>query len=1063
MRLKVFIHRPVLSAVISIAIVLLGLIALFTLPVEQYPDIAPPTVMVMTSYPGANAATVQKTVIAPLEESINGVENMDYIKSETSNSGAATVYVYFKQGTNPDMAAVNVQNRVSKAVGLLPAEVNQIGVATIKRQNNIMQIISLYSPDGSYDESFLSNYLRINLQPEILRIEGVGEAVILGSSYSMRIWLQPDKMAQYKLMPSDIIAVLGEQNIEAATGSFGEHSEQTYQYTMKHKGRLEKPEAFGEMVVGAMPNGEVLRLKDIAKVEIGQDSYTNIGQTDGQPGISCLIFQTTGSNATQVINNINKYMEEARKDLPKGVEFITIMSSNDFLYASINEVAKTLILAILLVVLVVYLFLQNFRATMIPTISMIVSVIGTFAFMSVAGFSVNLLTLFALVLAIGIVVDNAIIVVEAVQTRFDAGCKSPYQASEDAMSGITSAIIASTLVFMAVFIPVSFMGGTSGTFYTQFGITMAVSVLISAVNSLTLCPALCAIMLKPKSSGTKKTFEDRLSDAFHTSFRLVLEKYKLGVLFIIHRRWLAWSLVGASILTLAILMNQIKTGLVPDEDIGTIFVDVSTAPGSSLHQTLQIMNEVEEQIRTIPEIAHYSKATGRGMTSGEGNSFGMFILKLKDWDERKSQQSSIGSLQGQIYARTAHIRDADIFVFSPPMIAGYGTGNGFELYLQDKRDGDIVDFDKIARQFMDKLRQRPEILNAFSSYNVNYPQYQVDIDAALCKRAGISPAQVLSTLSGYYGGIYASNFNRFSKVYRVMIQASPEYRLDPESLNNVFVRIGEEMAPVSQFISLKKVYGPETMNRFNLFNSIAVNGLPADSYSSGEVIRAIRETAEESLPAGYGYEFGGITREESRSTNTTVIIFVICILLTYLILSGLYESFMIPLAVILAIPFGLAGCFIFAKIMGLENNIYLQTGLIMLIGFLAKTAILITEYAVECRRNGMTLIQSAVAAAKDRLRPILMTALAMIFGLLPMMFSTGVGANGNSSLGSGAIGGMIIGSLGLLFVVPSLFIFFEHLQEKFRPVKVKKQVNRTVIKAELEEIQKYRNEHKDEQ
>lgn len=1055
MTLKTFIDRPVLSMVISIAIVVLGIIGLSALPVEQYPDIAPPTVMVMASYPGANAETLQKTVVAPLEESINGVEDMTYIKSEATNSGSVTITVYFKQGTDPDMATVNVQNRVSKATGLLPSEVVQIGVSTIKRQSSILMVLSLYSPDSSYDQTFLTNYLKINIQPALLRVNGVGEIVIFGANYSMRIWLKPDVMAQYKLVPTDIIGVLGEQNIESATGSFGESSSQTYQYTMKYKGRLEKPDEFGEIVIRAFPGGELLKLKDVAVIEMDRESYDNNAETDGKPATTCLVFQTAGSNATQVINEIEAYLDEARKDFPQGVEMVVMSSSNDFLYASIEEVVKTLIISIILVVLVVYFFLQSFRATLIPTISMVVSVIGTFAFLSVAGFSINLLTLFALVLAIGTVVDNAIVVVEAVQTRFDAGYREPYSAAVDAMKGISSAIIASTLVFMAVFIPVSFIGGTSGEFYTQFGITMAVAVGISAINALTLCPALCAIIMKPSriiQPGYKLTFEERFQRWFNKTFNTMLNHYKVGVMFFVKRKWLTWGCVVLSIVTLVVLMKTTKTGLVPDEDTGSIFVDVSTASGNSLSQTEIILQEVENRIKDIPGVDHYSKISGSGMTTGSGSSFGMFIIRLKNWSERTDPSTSVQAIQGQIYARIADLKDANVFVFAPPMISGYGSGNGFELYLLDRSGGDLSAFFDVAQNYIGKLRERPEISAAFSSYNINYPQYQVDVDAVKCKRAGISPTDVLSTLAGYYGGIYASNFNRFSKVYRVMVQASPEYRLDPESLNNIFVRINGEMAPVSQFITLTKVYGSETMNRYNLFSSIAVSGLPAEGYSSGDVITAIREVADQQLPRGYGYDFGGITREENQSSNTTVIIFAICILLTYLILSGLYESFMIPMAVIFSIPFGLAGSFLFAKIMGLENNIYLQTGLIMLIGLLAKTAILLTEYAVDRRHSGMTLSQSAVASAKARLRPILMTALTMIFGLLPLMFATGVGANGNSSLGTGAIGGMIIGTIALLFIVPSLYINFEYFQEKIKPIKKKKKAPDNMIKKEIKQL-----------
>lgn len=1054
MQLKTFIERPVLSLVISILIILGGLIGLFTLPVEQYPDIAPPTVTVTTAYTGASAETVQKSVIAPLEEAINGVENMTYMQSESTNSGTGNIYIYFRQGTDPDMAAVNVQNRVSKAMGTLPAEVTKIGVSTAKRQNNILKIFSIYSPDNSYDENFLSNYLKINIQPAILRIAGVGELQVLGNDYSMRIWLKPDVMAQYKLVPGDITRALATQNIEAATGSFGENARQTYQYTMKYKGRLITPEAFENIVIRSLPDGEVLRLKQVADIELGQQNYAFIGETNGKPGIQCMVYQTAGSNATEVVEEIETLLGEARKELPKGVEIAELMSVNDFLFASINEVVKTLIEAVLLVVLIVYLFLQDLRSTLIPTLSILVSLIGTFAFMTFAGFSINLLTLFAIVLAIGTVVDNAIIVVEAVQARFDVGYQSSYMATHDAMKGITSAIVISTLVFMAVFIPTAMMGGTSGTFYTQFGITMAVAVGISAINALTLSPALCALMLKPyvdENGMTKNNFAARFRNAYNAAFNVLLNRYKYGVLFFIRRRWLMWSVLGLALLLLVILMNSMKTGLVPDEDQGVVFINVSAAPGTSLDRMHTIMDEVENRIKKIPQTAAYSKVAGFGMISGQGSSYGTMIIKLKHWSQRSGKESDINAVIGQIFDRTADIKDIQLFAFAPAMIPGYGTGNGFEMYLQDKKDGKLEIFHEQAQKFVAALNRRPEIAQAYSTFNVNFPQWLVEVDAARCIRAGVSPDEVLNTLSGYYGGQYVSDFNRFSKVYRVIIQADPKYRLDPSSLHHTFVRVGNEMAPLSQFVTLKKIYGPEALTRFNMFTSIAVNGIPADGYSSGDAIKAIHETASETLPKGFGYEFAGIAREENQSTNNTIIIFTICILLIYLILSALYESFFIPLAVILSVPCGLMGSFLFAKLMGLDNNIYLQIGLIMLIGLLSKTAILVTEYAAERRKCGMSLTQAAIGAAKARLRPILMTALTMIFGLLPLMFSHGVGANGNSSLGTGAVGGMIIGTLILLFLVPSLFIVFQWSQEKIKPVEYTLRPD-WAIEAEIEEV-----------
>ena len=1038
MNLRTFIERPVLSAVISITIVVVGIIGLFSLPVEQYPDIAPPTIMVSTTYYGASAETLQKSVIAPLEEAINGVEDMTYMTSSATNSGSVSITVYFKQGTDPDMAAVNVQNRVSRATGQLPAEVTQVGVTTSKRQTSILQMFSLYSPDDSYDENFLSNYISINLKPQILRISGVGDLMIMGGEYSMRVWMKPDVMAQYKLIPSDITGVLAEQNIESATGSFGENSDETYQYTMKYTGRLITPEEFGDIVIRSTDNGEVLKLKDVADIQLGQDSYAYHGGMDGHPGVSCMVFQTAGSNATEVNQNIDKLLEEASKDLPKGVELTQMMSSNDFLFASIHEVVKTLIEAIILVILVVYVFLQDFRSTLIPLVGIVVSLVGTFAFMAIAGFSINLLTLFALVLVIGTVVDDAIIVVEAVQARFDVGYRSSYMASIDAMKGISNAVITSSLVFMAVFIPVSFMGGTSGTFYTQFGLTMAVAVGISAINALTLSPALCALLPKPyiNEDGTQKNnFAARFRKAFNSAFDVMVDKYKTIVLFFIKRRWLTWSLLACSVVLLVLLMNNTKTSLVPDEDQGVIFVNVSTAAGSSLTTTDKVMERIEKRLIEIPQLKHVQKVAGYGLLAGQGSSFGMLILKLKPWDERSGDEDNVQSVIGQVYARTADIKDASVFAISPGMIPGYGMGNALELHMQDKMGGDMNEFFTTTQQYLGALNQRPEISMAYSTFDVRYPQWTVEVDAAKCKRAGITPDAVLSTLSGYYGGQYVSNFNRFSKVYRVMIQADPVFRLDETSLDNAFVRMSNgEMAPLSQFVTLTRSYGAESLSRFNMYNSIAVNAMPADGYSTGDAIKAVQETAEQSLPKGYGYDYGGITREENQQSGTTIIIFGICFLMIYLILSALYESFIIPFAVLLSVPCGLMGSFLFAWMFGLENNIYLQTGLIMLIGLLAKTAILLTEYAAERRKAGMGLIASAVSAAKARLRPILMTALTMIFGLFPLMMSSGVGANGNRSLGTGVVGGMTIGTLALLFIVPTLFIAFQWLQERLRPV-----------------------------
>ena len=1054
MNLRTFINRPVLSAVISIVIVLAGIIGLFTLPIEQYPDIAPPTVMVMTSYPGASAETVQKSVIAPLEESINGVENMDYMKSNSTNSGSVSIYVYFRQGTDPDMATVNVQNRVSMALGSLPAEVTKIGVTVLKRQTSMLKILDIHSPNGTYDEQFLANYMKLNIEPEIKRIKGVGDVVLLGAQYSMRIWFNPTAMARHHLVPADVTGVLAEQNIEAATGAFGENSGSTYQYTMKYRGRKLTPEEFGEMVISADSNGEILKLKDVADIELGIESYGYTSRMDGHPGIQLMIFQTAGSNATEVVNTIDALIADASENLPEDIEIDTMMSVNDFLYASMNEVFKSLIIAFILVVLVVWFFLQDFRATLIPAISIVVSLVGTFAFMAVAGFTINLLTLFALVLAIGTVVDNAIVVVEAVQARFEVGYKSPFHATNDAMEGIASAIVTSTLVFMAVFIPVSMTGGTSGIFYTQFGITMAVAVGISAVTALTLAPALCAILLKPYIGEDGKeidNFSNRFRKRFQVGFNAVVERYKFGVLFFIRKKWAMWTIIAACIALLVYLMSTTPTGLVPDEDMGVIMVDVTMAPGSSLDNTYATIEEVYERVRNIEQIDKIASVAGYGMIGGEGTAYGQLVIRMKNWKYRPDKKDKVQALIGQIRAMTADIKDAQIMPVAPPVITGYGTTNGFEMHLQDKNDGDVQDFFNIAQGFLAELNKRPEIAMAYTAFNPNFPQYMVDVDAAKCKRAGVSPSVVLNTLSGYYGGQYVSNINRFSHVYRVMIQAAPQYRMSPETLNRAFVRMNNgEMAPLSQFVELAKVYGPQSLARFNMYNSIAVNGSAAPGYSSGDAIKAIGEVAKQTLPRGYGYEFGGITREEARSTSSSLIIYGICIILIYLILCAFYESFLIPLAVIISVPCGLMGSFLFAKLFGLENNIYLQTGVIMLIGLLAKTAILITEYAGKRRKAGMSLTQAAIGAAKVRLRPILMTALTMVFGMLPLMFSTGVGANGNSSLGTGAVGGMLIGTLVLLFLVPSLFVVFKWLEEKYKPEEFEKQDWQ--IQTEIEEV-----------
>lgn len=1038
MKPKLFIDRPILAACISALILMLGIIGLVNLPMEQYPDIAPPTVQVSATYTGASAATVQKAVIVPLEEEINGVENMMYMTSSATNTGSGSINVYFKQGTDPDMAAVNVQNRVTKAQGTLPSEVTKIGVTAQKRQNSQLQLMSLYCTNGDYDEKFLANYLKINVVPRIQRISGVGEVMVMGNDYAMRIWLKPDVMAQYGLVPSDIITVLGEQNIEASTGTLGEDSENTFQYTLKYRGRYETGEEFGEMVIRTTEGGNTLRLKDVADIELGTTSYNFSGGVSGYPGATFMVMQTAGSNANEIIEEINGVVDEIRADLPEGLVLENMMSVKSFLDASIKNVIKTLIEAIILVIIVVYVFLQSVRSTFIPLVGIFVSLVGTFTFLYVAGFSINLLTLFALVLVIGTVVDDSIVVVEAVQAKFDEGYKSPYEATVDAMGGITAAIITTTLVFMAVFIPVSFMGGTTGTFYTQFGLTMAVAVGISAVNALTLSPALCALIMTPHmqaEEGKKLSFSSRFHIAFDTAFGRMVNKYKTAVKYFFRRKWMVGVALAAACVLLFVLIRTTKTGLIPDEDTGTVFVSITTAPGSTLAETKSILEEVEKRINDIPQIDLYARVGGYNMMGGgQSSAGGTFIVRLKDWDERKGKADSKDAVIGQVMARTADIKNAQIFAFAPPMIMGYGMTNGLEIYVQDQKGGDIETLFSYTKDFIAALNARPEIQSAVTTFDTRFPQYLVEVDAARCKRAGISPSDVLDVLSCYVGGNYASNVNRFSKIYRVMVQARPEYRLDTESLNNMYVRASSgDMAPVGQFVTLTKTYGPEILSRFNLFSTISVNASAATGYSSGDAIRAVQEVARETLPAGYGFEFGGTSREEASSGTSIMVIFIICIIFVYIILCSLYESLFIPLAVMLSIPFGLAGSFLFAKIFGVENNIYMQTGLIMLIGLLAKTAILLTEYASERRRHGMGIAQAALSAAAVRLRPILMTALTMIIGLLPLVVATGAGANGNISLGVGTVGGMLIGTVALLFVVPVLFIVFQSIEERVMP------------------------------
>ena len=1057
MKLDKFINRPVLSTVISILIVILGILGLVSLPVTQYPDIAPPTIQVSTSYTGANAQTVLNSVIAPLEEQINGVENMNYMTSTATNTGDASIQIYFKQGTDPDMAAVNVQNRVSKALGLLPSEVTKVGVITSKRQTSMLLGFSVYSSDDKYDSKFIENYAKINLIPQVQRVPGVGDAMVMGADYSMRIWLKPDVMAQYKLMPSDVTLALAEQNIEAAPGQFGESGDQSFQYIMKYKGRLQTAEEFEDIVIRATSDGEVLRLKDIARIELGRLSYGFNNNVNGHPGVTAMIFQTPGSNATEIINNITALLDECSKDLPAGVKIEIMLNTNDFLSASIDEVLKTLFEAFVLVFLVVYVFLQDFRSTLIPAIAIPVALIGTFFVLFIIGFSINLLTLCALVLAIAIVVDDAIVVVEAVHAKLDEGYKSARIASIDAMNEISGAIVSITLVMMAVFIPVSFMGGTSGIFYRQFGITMAIAIGLSALNALTLSPALCAIFLKPHDkNGEKKKMSpiDRFHTAFNAAYDVILKKYKNSTKFFINHKWISFGAVAVSVVLLVFLMKITPSGLVPNEDTGTFFAVIDLPPATSMERTELTMEKLDSIIAANPAVQSRTQITGYSFIAGQGNSYGTFICRLKNWDER-GKGEDINSVIGSIYMQAqAAIKDGRVLLFAPPMIPGYSVTNGFEFNLQDKTGGDLNEFFRISQEFLAKLNERPEIAAAQTTFNPTFPQYMVDIDAAKCKQAGISPNDILTTLQGYYGGMYVSNFNRFGKLYRVMMQADANYRINPETLNNIKVRNGSEMAPITQFVTLRKIYGPDNIKRFNMFTSMTINGSPADGYTSGQAIQAIQEVAAESLPTGYGYEFSGMTREEqSNGSGTTAIIFLLCLVFVYLLLSAQYESYILPLVVILSIPFGLCGSFIFAQIMGVSNNIYLQISLIMLMGLLAKNAILITEFALERRLTGMSIVGAAIQGAGARLRPILMTSLALVFGLLPMMFASGVGANGNSTLGTGAVGGMLIGMICQIFVVQALFVVFHYIQERIKPIQWK-DLDNTELEPEIEQYAK---------
>ena len=1067
MSLDRFINRPVLSTVISIFIVILGIISITSLPITQYPEIAPPTVSVATSYTGANAQSVLNSVIMPLEEQINGVENMDYMTSTATNTGQANISITFKQGTDADMAAINVQNRVSMAQGLLPAEVTRVGVITQKLQSSMLVVFSLVDMEDKYSQEFLDNYAKINVVPQIQRIKGVGEAMVMGSDYSMRIWLDPAKMAEYHLMPSDVTAALATQNIEAAPGTLGERENQTYQYTLTWKGRLSTETEFGDIVIKALPEGEVLRLKDVAKIELGSSSYSFGGKVNGHKAVTCIVFQLSGTNATETVSNITKFLDAQSASLPNGMEFVQAQNVNDFLFASVEEVIKTLLEAFILVFLVVYIFLQDMRSTLIPAIAIPVSLIGAFFGMNLLGFSINLLTLNALVLAIAIVVDDAIIVVEGVHAKLDQGYSSTKKASIDAMRELSGALVSITLIMMAVFIPVSFISGTSGTFYRQFGLTMAISIFFSALNALTLSPALCAIFLKAHDKDGKErkmSFVDKFHTAFNTSYERILGKYKNSVVKICRRPIIAISAVIIGIAGLMFLMKVTPDDMIPSEDTGTIMGAISLPPGTSQDRTDKVLAQVDSIVAACPAVQSHTLISGYGMTGGQGASYGSIIIKLKPWSERSMKENSqILAIQFLLRSRDV-IKDAQVLFFQPPMIMGYGTTNGFTFSLQDRTGGDLNKFFKVTQDFIAKLQERPEIQQAQTTFSPNFPQYLIDIDPAQCLKAGLTPSDILTTLQGYIGGLYSSNFNRFGKLYRVMIQAEGDKRVNTESLKNIMVRNGSVMAPITQFMSIKRVYGPDNINRFNMYTSISVNGSPASGYTSGQAMKAIEETAAQNLPTGYSYEYSGMTREQNNQSNTTIYVFALCLLFIYLLLAAQYESYILPWAVLLSVPFGLAGSFLFLWMMGginqilpifdnASNNIYVQIALIMLMGLLAKNAILIVEFALERRKMGMSITWAAVLGAGARLRPILMTSLAMIVGLLPLMFNFGVGAHGNRSLGTTAVGGMLVGVICQIFFVPSLFVIFQSIQERFKPM-IWEDIDNSDAEADIEQYKK---------
>ena len=1033
--LRIFIERPVLSTVISALIVLLGILGMVKLPIAQYPDISPPTVQVSASYSGANADVVLKSVIVPLEEQINGVEGMTYMTSSATNDGAGSISIYFAIGTDPNQAAVDVQNRVSAATSLLPQEVTQAGVTVRKQQSSNLMIMSIYSDNPAYDQTFLQNYAAINLIPQLQRVTGVGAASVFGSlrTYSMRVWLKPDVMAIYGVTPTDVSAAMNDQNVDAAPGKFGENDNQTFQYVIRYSGRLQSTEQFGNIIIKSTGNGQLLRLKDIARIELGAQTYTSLTTTNGKQSVGVSISQTPGSNARDVINKSKAVIELAAKSFPAGIHFVYLVDINQFLDASISKVLHTLLECFALVFLVIFIFLQDFRSTIIHGVSVPVAITGTFFFLYLFGFSINLLTLFALVLAIGIVVDDAIVVVEAVHSKLESGYKSPRKAAIDAMSEISGAIISITLVMASVFLPVTFITGSAGVFYKQFGITLAVAIIISAVNALTLCPALAALFLKPPQheddGKPPKGLMQRFHVGFNASYDALTAKYTKAVTLLSARKWLA--LVGVAVFASVfyMLFKTTPSSFVPKEDMGTIYVNVTLPPASSMERTTTVIDQIDAIVHTIPQVQNSMRNLGQNFVAGNGSAYGLLIVRLKPWDDRPGVTDD--DIIKQLKQKTANIRGAEIVFIQQPTITGFGTSGGFTFQVQDKGGHATDEFYKVTQNFLATLNKRPEIQYATTSFNPNFPQYELDVNVAKCKEAGIMVSDVLNAMQVFYGSSYVSNFNEFGKQYRVIMQADTNYRANPDGLNKIDVRTSAgSMAPITEFMSLKRIYGPESVSRFNLFSSMSVNGSPNPTFSTGQALLAIQEVAAQTLPAGYGFEYSGISREEQNAGSQAIYVFVLCLAFVYLLLSGQYESYLLPFAVLFSLPIGLSGVYVFARIFGLDNNIYMQISLIMLIGLLAKNAILIVQFALERRATGMDLLESAVEGAKARLRPILMTSFAFIFGLMPLMFASGAGAQGNRSIGTGAIGGMLFGTLIGVFFVPTLFVIFQGLQEK---------------------------------